>query len=125
MNCKLATIASNPGQYSASCRVVLVISRLDPLSIELVTASARGHILRHMPRPALGLSLDNYAHAQTVDTRPFLFRAVGPGYEARLDPALPRFTSILRGVRSSQGRGHFNVVFAEFEVQNPRSRVTV
>ena len=91
MNCKLATIASNPGQYSASCRVVLVISRLDPLSIKLVTASARGHILRHMPLP-LGLSLDNYAHAQTVDTRPFLFRAVGPGYEAMVIIALPTHT---------------------------------
>ena len=88
MNCKLATIASNPGQYS---RVVLVISRLDPLSIELVTASARGHILGHMPLP-LGLSLDNYAHAQTVDTRPFLFRAVGPGYEATSYLASPRQT---------------------------------
>ena len=49
-----------------------------------VTASARGHIVRHMPLP-LGLSPDNYAHALTVDTRPFLFRAVGPGYEATID----------------------------------------
>ena len=73
VNCKLASIASNPGQYSATCRVVLVISRLDrSRSGSYVTASARGHILRHMPLP-LGLSLDNYAHALTVDTRPFLF----------------------------------------------------
>ena len=73
VNCKLARIASNPGQYSAICRVVLVISRLDrSRSGSYVTASARGHIVRHMPLP-LGLSLDNYAHALTVDTRPFLF----------------------------------------------------
>ena len=73
MNCKLARIASNPGQYSAICRVVLVISQFDrSRSGSYVTASARGHIVRHMPLP-LGLSLDNYAHALTVDTRPFLF----------------------------------------------------
>ena len=83
MNCKLARIASNPGQYSARCRVVLAISWLDrSRSGSYVTASVRGHILRHMPLP-LGLSLDNYAHALTEDTRSFLFQAVGPGYEAR------------------------------------------
>jgi len=28
------------------------------------------------------LGLDNYAHAQTVDTRPFFLGRVGPGNEA-------------------------------------------
>ena len=28
------------------------------------------------------LGLDNYAHARTVDTRPFFFGEVGPGNEA-------------------------------------------
>ena len=31
----------------------------------------------------LCFSLDNYAHAQTVDTRPFFLGRVGPGNEAR------------------------------------------
>ena len=29
--------------------------------------------------------LDNYAHAQTVDTRPFFLGGVGPGNEARME----------------------------------------
>jgi len=34
-----------------------------------------------MPLP-IRLGLDNYAHARTVDTRPFFFGQVGPGNEA-------------------------------------------
>ena len=36
----------------------------------------------HMPFP-ICLGIDNYAHAQTVDTRPFFLGRVEPGNEAK------------------------------------------
>jgi len=36
---------------------------------------------RHMPL-LVRFGLDNYTHAQTVDTRPFFLGRVGPGNEA-------------------------------------------
>ena len=70
----LASVASNPGQYSATCHVVLVISRLNqsrsgPGRVTSL-AHAHGHVLCHIPLP-LRLDLDKYV--LTVDTRPFLF----------------------------------------------------
>ena len=57
MDCNLARVASNPGQYRyrISCPVVLVISRLDLI---LVDHQAHGR---------------KNAHALIVDTRPFPF----------------------------------------------------
>ena len=40
---------------------------------------------RHTPL-IICLGLDNYAHVQTVDTRPFFLGRVGPGSEAREVP---------------------------------------
>ena len=68
MDCKLQRVDSESGKYSSSPGLVLV---------PYVTSSSTwiGNVI-------ICLGLDNYAHAQTVDTRPFFLGRVGPGNEA-------------------------------------------
>ena len=70
MDCKLRRVDSESGKYSSSPGLVLV---------QYVTSSSTwiGNVI-------ICLGLDNYAHAQTVDTRPFFLGQVGPGNEARI-----------------------------------------
>ena len=72
MDCKLRRIDSESGKYS-SCSSSLV---------QYVTSSSTwiGNVI--CPSSSV-LALDNYAHAQTVDTRPFFLGRVGPGNEAK------------------------------------------
>ena len=68
MDCKLRRVDSESGKYSSSPGLVLV---------QYVTSSSTwiGNVITVF-------GLDNYAHAQTVDTRPFFLGRVGPGNEA-------------------------------------------
>jgi len=79
-DCKLARVASIPGQCSVSCRVLLLISQPNLILVERASQQQASD----MPLP-LRLALDNYVHALTLDTRPFPFSLLGgagPGYEA-------------------------------------------
>ena len=49
----------------------------------LTIATPIYHNINLMPLP-IRLGLDNYAHARTVDTRPFFLGRVGPGNEASI-----------------------------------------
>ena len=45
------------------------------------------HLARGLGTSYAPPGIDNYAHAQTVDTRPFFLGWVGPGNEASIYPA--------------------------------------
>ena len=72
MDCKLRRVGSESGKYSSSPGLVV---------IQFVTSSSTWIWERHM-HLLICLGIDNYAHAQTVDTRPFFLGRVGPGNEA-------------------------------------------
>ena len=75
MDCKLQRVDREPGKYSSRPGLVVV---------QYVTSSSTYvDWERHMPL-LIRFGLDNYAHAQTVDTRLFFLGRVGPGNEARM-----------------------------------------
>jgi len=73
MDYKLRRVDSESGKYSSNPGLVLV---------QYVTSSSTwiGNVI-------ICLGLDNYAHAQTVDTRHFFLGRVGPGNEAKAPPS--------------------------------------
>ena len=71
MDCKRRRVDSESGKYSSSL-------------VQYITSSSMWDWERHMPL-LIRFGLDNYAHARTVDTRPFFFGQVGPGNEAKVD----------------------------------------
>ena len=77
MDYKLRRVDSKSGKYSSSPGLVVV---------QYVTSSSTYVDWEcHMPL-LICLGLDNYAHAQRVDTRPFFLGRVWPGSEAREEP---------------------------------------
>ena len=77
MDYKLRRVDSKSGKYSSSPGLVVV---------QYVTSSSTYVDWEHHMPLLICLGLDNYAHAQRVDTRPFFLGWVWPGSEAREEP---------------------------------------